>query len=68
MNAFQIGICCFKWDPETSTYISRPFNVYVWPHSQILGDKLMQFKCSNIRFLTNHNFDFNKLYKSGVNY
>ena len=28
----------------------------------------MQFKASNIRFLMKHNFDFNKLFNSGVNY
>ena len=38
MNAFQIGVCCFKWDTKRSTYTSRPFNVFVWPHSDILGD------------------------------
>ena len=38
MNAFQVGVCTFKWDARRSTYCSRPFNVYVWPHSEILGD------------------------------
>ena len=68
MNAFQIGVCCFKWDQRRSTYTSRPFNVYVWPHSEILGDSVMQFKTSNIRFLMKNNFDFNKLFEKGVNY
>ena len=68
MNAFQIGVCCFKWDPRRTTYASRPFNAYVWPHSEILGDQTMQFKASNIRFLMKHNFDFNKLFTLGVNY
>ena len=68
MNAFQIGVTCFKWDARRSTYSSRPFNAYVWPHSEILGDQTMQFKTSNIRFLMKHNFDFNKLFNHGVNY
>jgi hypothetical protein len=68
MNAFQVGVCCFKWDPRHASYTSRPFNVYVWPHSEILGDQTMQFKTSNIRFLMKHNFDFNKLFNLGVNY
>lgn len=68
MNAFQIGVCCFKWDARRSTYSSRPFNVFVWPHSEIMGDTTMQFKTSNIRFLMKHNFDFNKLFNLGVNY
>ena len=68
MNAFQVGVCCYKWDARRSSYSSRPFNVYVWPHSEILGDRTMQFKTSNIRFLMKHNFDFNKLFNLGVNY
>ena len=68
MNAFQIGLCCFKWDTRRSCYTSRPFNVYVWPHSEILSDSAMNFKTSNIRFLMKHNFDFNKLFNHGVNY
>lgn len=63
-----MGVCCFKWDARRATYSSRPFNVYVWPHSEILGDSTMQFKTSNIRFLMKHNFDFNKLFNLGVNY
>lgn len=68
MNAFQIGVCCFKWDARRSTYSSRPFNAYVWPQSDILGDQTSQFKSSNIRFLMKHNFDFNKLFSMGINY
>ena len=68
MNAFQVGVCTFKWDAKRSTYSSRPFNAFVWPHSEILGDSNMQFKTSNIRFLMKHNFDFNKLFNLGVNY
>ena len=68
MNAFQFGVCTFKWDQEQNTYVSRPFNVYTWPHSEILGSSTMQFKASNIAFLTKHKFDFNKLFTMGVNY
>jgi hypothetical protein len=28
----------------------------------------MQFKASNIKFLTKHGFDFNKLFTSGITY
>ena len=63
-----MGVCTFKWDAERLCYTSRPFNVYVWPHSEILGDQTMQFKASNLRFLMKHNFDFNKLFNLGVNY
>ena len=68
MNAFQIGICTYKWNETKACYVSRPFNAYVWPHSDILGDPVMQFKSSNIRFLMKHKFDFNKLFNLGINY
>lgn len=68
MNAFQVGIATFKWDPEQRKYMSRPFNAYVFPHSEILGNQTLQFKASNLRFLMKHNFDFNKLFKMGINY
>jgi poly(A)-specific ribonuclease len=38
MNAFQVGICCFKWDESRQLYLSRPFNIYNFPHSDILGN------------------------------
>ena len=68
MNAFQFGISTFKYDEAKSQYVERPFNAYVFPHSEILGDKTNQFKSSNLAFLMKHNFDFNKLFKEGINY
>lgn len=68
MNAFQFGIVTFKWDPSKNAYINRPFNFYIFQHSEILGDPVMQFKASNIKFLTKHGFDFNKLFTSGITY
>jgi hypothetical protein len=68
MNAFQVGFCTYKWNQARGAYVARPFNVFVWQHSDILGDPVMQFKSSNIRFLMKHNFDFNKLFNLGVNY
>lgn len=68
MNAFQVGVCTFKWNPATSTYGVRPFNVYTFQHSDIMGDSVLQFKASNIKFLTKHHFDFTKLFTSGVTY
>ena len=68
MNAFQVGFCTYKWNQSRGAYVGRPFNVYVWQHSDILGDPVMQFKSSNIRFLMKHGFDFNKLFNLGVNY
>lgn len=67
MNAFQLGIACFK-QTESGEVISRPFNIWAFPHSDVLGNQTLQFKCSNIAFLMNNKFDFNKLFKEGVNY
>ena len=68
MNAFQIGVVTFRWDAKRSQYTSRPFNVYVWPHSDIIEDRVTRFKASNLKFLVKHHFDFNKLFVEGVNY
>ena len=40
----------------------------MWPHSDILGDQVTQFKASNVKFLMQHGFDFNKLFKDGISY
>ena len=46
MNAFQIGICTFKWDAKKQLYSTRPFNALVFPNSEITHDKTIQFKAS----------------------
>jgi hypothetical protein len=68
MNAFQFGIVTFKWDPRKNSYMVRPFNFYIFQHSEILGDCVLQFKASNIKFLSKHHFDFNKLFTLGISY
>lgn len=68
MNAFQFGISTYKWDAKKTAYVCRPFNFYIMQHSEILGDPVLQFKASNIKFLTKHGFDFNKLFTSGITY
>ena len=68
MNAFQFGVATYKWDAKKNSYICRPFNFYIMQHSEILGDPVLQFKASNIKFLTKHGFDFNKLFTSGITF
>lgn len=65
MNAFQVGICTFKWDPTKQSYSARPFNVYCLPQKH---NALAQFKASNLEFLMKNKFDFNKLFAEGVTY
>ena len=72
-NAFQIGLATFKWDPKDLCYVSRPFNVYLFPHSDNyfnVGDhqKILQFTPSCLRFNMRNNFNFNRLFRMGVNY
>lgn len=69
MNAFQWGICTFKFDKKESVYKTRPFNFYVFPQNNIDGfDQVLQYKMSNIKFLINHHFDFNKLFDKGIGF
>jgi hypothetical protein len=68
MNAFQVGIATFKWDEKKQSYTSRPFNCYAFPNSEVCGDNVLQFKSSNIKFLTKNHFDFNKLFGEGLSY
>ena len=40
--AFQVGICCWRWDDTDKKYKYRPFSFYVWPKSKI-KDRSMMF-------------------------
>ena len=44
-RAFQVGICTFRWDPETHRYKYRPFSFLVWPKSKV-RDQSMMFQVS----------------------
>jgi hypothetical protein len=68
MNAFQIGVATYKWDAAKKKYSIRPFNFYVFPTTSMMGKRTMQFNTSNINFLMSNNFDFNKLFREGINY
>lgn len=43
--AFQVGVCCWRWDDKTKKYLYRPFSFYVWPKSKV-GDRTMMFQVS----------------------
>lgn len=73
MNAFQIGICTFKWDEKEKHYVNRPFNVFLFPHSDTHLDindeaKVLSFMPSCVRFNIKNDFNFNKLFRMGVNF
>ncbi len=67
MNAFQVGIACFKKTAQ-GHYESRPFNFYVFPKSKLAQNSLVQFKSSNIKFLIKNHFDFDKLFRDALSY
>jgi len=66
----QFGLCTFHYDPVTDTFSNQAFNIYVWPRpcSRNAPDPRFLCQTSSIDFLTNQNFDFNKLFKQGVSY
>jgi hypothetical protein len=68
MNAFQFGIATYKWDAKKYKYVMRPFNFYVFPNSQIMDKRVMQFDTSCINFLMQNKFDFNKLFTQAISY
>lgn len=66
----QFGLCTFEWDNELELYIAKPFNFYIFPKVWNRQCPDVRFLCqsSSIDFLTEHNFDFNKLFYEGISY
>lgn len=66
----QFGLCTFTWDKKQELYIAKPFNFYVFPKVWNRQCPDVRFLCqsSSIDFLTEHNFDFNKLFREGISY
>lgn len=66
----QFGLCTFTWDKKEELYIAKPFNFYIFPKVWNRQCPDVRFLCqsSSIDFLTEHNFDFNKLFREGISY
>ena len=66
----QFGLSTFHHNKTSDSYESRTYNFYVWPRPCARNAPDPRFLCqtSSIDFLTNQNFDFNKLFKHGVSY
>lgn len=66
----QFGLCTFTWDKQKESYIAKPFNFYIFPKVWNRQCPDVRFLCqsSSIDFLTEHNFDFNKLFREGISY
>lgn len=66
----QFGLCTFTWDEKQELYIAKPFNFYIFPKVWNRQCPDVRFLCqsSSIDFLTEHSFDFNKLFLEGISY
>ncbi|XP_078344665.1 poly(A)-specific ribonuclease PARN-like [Oculina patagonica] len=66
----QFGLCTFTWDKKQESYIAKPFNFYIFPKVWNRQCPDVRFLCqsSSIDFLTEHSFDFNKLFREGISY
>lgn len=66
----QFGLSCFTRIGDLR-YSCRTYNVYIFPQPhKCYGDidRTFAIQAHAIQFLTEHNFDFNKLFKYGVSY
>lgn len=66
----QFGLSCFTRNASLA-YSNKTYNFYIFPQPNSgYGDNNRTFslQAQSIQFLTEHGFDFNKLFKHGVSY
>lgn len=66
----QFGLSVFTHDSETNKYSQQSYNFYVFPKpmNRVAPDCRFMCQASSIAFLSNQDFDFNKLFKYGIPY
>ncbi|KAL0320889.1 UNVERIFIED_CONTAM: Poly(A)-specific ribonuclease PARN [Sesamum radiatum] len=67
----QFGVCPFRWDPQSRSFVAHPHNFYIFPRQEIVGDGLSyEFLCqtSSMEFLAKYQFDFNACVYEGISY
>lgn len=67
----QFGLSCFTRRESDVHYDNRTYNFYIFPQDDCeLGNVNRTFSLQShaIKFLTEHGFDFNKLFKDGLSY
>ncbi|CAN8002726.1 unnamed protein product, partial [Ixodes hexagonus] len=66
----QVGLCTFQYDKEKSGYLCRAFNFFTCPRQMLRGspDRIFRCQASSLHFLSQHGFDFNKLFAHGIPY
>lgn len=66
----QVGVCTFQFDKAKRGYKYKAFNFYICPRQIVRGSPDRMFRCqaSSLQFLSQHGFDFNKLFAHGISY
>jgi len=66
----QYGICLFTWNEENNRYTAFPFtfNVYPRPYKRYFNDVMFMVQSSCLDFLSQNNFDFNKLFYESISF
>ncbi|XP_042066501.1 poly(A)-specific ribonuclease PARN-like isoform X2 [Salvia splendens] len=67
----QFGVCPFRWDQHSTSFVAHPHNFYVFPRQEIAGDgSSYEFLCqtSSLEFLAKYQFDFNTCINEGISY
>lgn len=67
----QFGVCPFRWDSKTHSFIAHPHNFYIFPRQEIPGDgPSNEFSCqtTSLDFLARYQFDFNACIYEGISY
>uniref|UniRef100_A0A1Q3F3P1 Putative polya-specific ribonuclease n=1 Tax=Culex tarsalis TaxID=7177 RepID=A0A1Q3F3P1_CULTA len=61
----QLGLCAFRVDPDSGAVSYKCYNFYCFPKGRV-----HVFACQgeSMRFLADHGFDFNKLFREGLSY
>ena len=69
-DIIQLGISCFKADPETATWHAKTFCIYVFPRRlhRTAPRRYLSFETSALEFMVENGFDYTKLFKEGVSY
>ncbi|XP_072155303.1 poly(A)-specific ribonuclease PARN isoform X2 [Bemisia tabaci] len=64
----QFGLCVFKYNQSLKRFTHTAYNFYIFPCPINRDVPDFRFRCqsSSLNFLACNNFDFNKLFKSGI--
>ncbi|VVC45143.1 Ribonuclease H-like domain,Ribonuclease CAF1 [Cinara cedri] len=68
ITCIQLGLSIFTYDITKKTFKTRAYSIYTFPQTFYKSETVVHFQTGCVEFLNKHNFDFNKLLKSGVPY